>query len=275
MMWVSCPSQWWVKKNNFDGGGWGELYSFVWNVFNFANPLPQYVITILQWWRFKVNPGFYPPTLSTEVYLSWNKKYIMYTAWGPRVLIEHRCPILVVLRRVPKSDTNSAVIIGTGEHSRKVMLKPIWHTWSRNASPLRLISCHALTGCDTSRHIQGNGKWKGMFHSLPLFKPHSSCCTYWAWRRSWYVSWSAQGMRRIIVLTVFCPKQLHVSKYNTLWWHARKAVKHPFFLFHAPSWEPGAGHQCPMSTCGPSALTLQLLPHVKSWSYRLIPVCLH
>ena len=26
-------------------------------------------------------------------------------------------------------------------------------------------------------------------------------------------------MQRIIVRTVFCPKQLHVSQYNTLWWH--------------------------------------------------------
>ena len=97
------------------------------------------------------------------------------------------------------------------------MLKPIWQTWSRKASPLRLISCPALTGCDKSRHIQGNGKIKGMFHSLSWFKPHSYCCTYWAWRRSWTVSWSAQGMRRIIVLTDFCHKQLHVSQYNTLW----------------------------------------------------------
>ena len=99
-------------------------------------------------------------------------------------------------------------------------MKPIWHTWSRKASPLWLSSLHALTGCDTSRHIQGNGKRKGMFHNLSWFKPHGgSRCTYWAWRRSWTVSWRAQVMQRIIVLTVFCLKQLHVSQYNTLWWH--------------------------------------------------------
>ena len=63
-----------------------------------------------------------------------------------------------------------------------------------------------------------------MFHSLPWFKPHSYYCIYWAWR-SWTVSWSAQGMRRIIVLTVFCPKQLHVSQYTTLWWHIVKPLK--------------------------------------------------
>ena len=63
-----------------------------------------------------------------------------------------------------------------------------------------------------------------MFHSLPWFKPHNYYCIYWAWR-SWTVSWSAQGMRRIIVLTVFCPKQLHVSQYNTLWWHIVKPLK--------------------------------------------------
>ena len=36
---------------------------------NFANPLPQYVVNISQWCRFKVNPGFYPPTLSKCIYL--------------------------------------------------------------------------------------------------------------------------------------------------------------------------------------------------------------
>ena len=38
-------------KKSFDRGvgGWGELYSFFWNVFNFANPLPQYVVNISQW----------------------------------------------------------------------------------------------------------------------------------------------------------------------------------------------------------------------------------
>ena len=66
-----------------------------------------------------------------------------------------------------------------------------------------------------------------------------------------------------------------ISAERTLGLASRKAVKHPFFLFLAPRWEPGAGHQCPMSTCGASALTLQLLLHVKSWSCRLLPVCLH
>ena len=42
-------------------------------------------------------------------------------SWGTDVL-------LLALRRVPKLDKNSAVIIGTGEHSRKVMLKPIYMT---------------------------------------------------------------------------------------------------------------------------------------------------
>ena len=38
-------------KNSFDRGvgGWGELYSFFWNVFNFANPFPQFVVNISQW----------------------------------------------------------------------------------------------------------------------------------------------------------------------------------------------------------------------------------
>ena len=104
------------------------------------------------------------------------------------------------------------------------MLKPIMTNLVQKSISAAANQLSCANGCDTSRHIQGNGKRKGMFHSLPWFKPHSSCCTYWAWRRSWTVSWSAQGMRRI-VLTVLCPKQLHVSEYNTLWWHIFKLLK--------------------------------------------------
>ena len=104
------------------------------------------------------------------------------------------------------------------------MLKPIMTNLVQKSISAAANQLSCANGCDTSRHIQGNGKRKGMFHSLPWFKPHSSCCTYWAWIRSWTVSWSAQGMRRI-VLTVLCPKQLHVSEYNTLWWHILKLLK--------------------------------------------------
>ena len=58
------------------------------------------------------------------------------------------------LGRVPKLDTNSAVIIGTVEYRRKVMLTTTWQYWFWKASPLWLISCHAVTECDTTRHIQ-------------------------------------------------------------------------------------------------------------------------
>ena len=82
----------------------------------------------------------------------------------------------------------------------------------------KIISAAAnqLSCANRVRYIKAyTRKWKKK-RDVP--QPHRYYCIYWAWR-SWTVSWSAQGMRRIIVLTVFCPKQLHVSQYNTLWWH--------------------------------------------------------
>ena len=75
--------------------------------------------------------------------------------------------LLVALRRVPKRDANSAVIIGTGEHSCKVMLKPIMTNLVQKSISAADNQLSCANGCDTSRHIQGNGKRKGMFHSLP------------------------------------------------------------------------------------------------------------
>ena len=49
---------------------------------------------------------------------------IPFHSIGPSVLIEHRCSACGSTQSA-KLDPNLAVIIGTGEHSRKVMLKPI------------------------------------------------------------------------------------------------------------------------------------------------------
>ena len=61
----------------------------------------------------------HPPCLSVFIliHISIHDVHVLYS-WGTDVL-------LLALRRVPKLDTNSAVIIGTGEHSCKMMLKPI------------------------------------------------------------------------------------------------------------------------------------------------------
>ena len=34
-----------------------------------------------------------------------------------------------------------------------------------------------------------------------------------------------KGCEELSLCTVFCPKQLHVSQYNTLWWHIVKPLK--------------------------------------------------
>ena len=50
----------------------------------------------------------------------------------------------MVLRRVPKRDTNSAVIIGTGEHSRKVMLKPTNLVQKSISAAVNQLSCATI-----------------------------------------------------------------------------------------------------------------------------------
>ena len=78
-------------------GGVSSIAFFL-DFFKFCkSPYAVYVCDniILQWLRFRVNPGFYPPTLPKCLYLdiSIHDVHVLYS-WGTDVL-------LLALRRVP------------------------------------------------------------------------------------------------------------------------------------------------------------------------------
>ena len=69
--------------------------------------------------------------------------------------------LLLALRRVPQLKNGAALIMGKSDNRQKVLLQPIYDKLgSEKASAL--VNWHALTGCDTTGHIQGKGK-KGCF----------------------------------------------------------------------------------------------------------------
>ena len=79
--------------------------------------------------------------------------------------------LLLALRRVSQLGTDPAVIMGTGERRHRVMLRPMYDQLGADKASA-LINWHALTGCDTTGHIQGKGKGDASQHSLhqtPLY----------------------------------------------------------------------------------------------------------
>jgi len=60
--------------------------------------------------------------------------------------------LLLALYRVPELSSKAALIIGSGEHHHKVILKPIYEKLGPEKSAA-LINWHSLTGCDTTGHI--------------------------------------------------------------------------------------------------------------------------
>ena len=77
--------------------------------------------------------------------------------------------LLLALRRTPLLDNHSALIMGTSERRRKVFLQPIYDKLGPEKSAA-LINWYALTGCDTTGHIQGKGK-KGCFTTVLKASP--------------------------------------------------------------------------------------------------------
>lgn len=65
--------------------------------------------------------------------------------------------LLLALRRVPLLGLNPVMVMGTGQNRRKVYLRPIFEKLGEKKSAA-LINWHALTGCDTTGHIQGKSK---------------------------------------------------------------------------------------------------------------------
>jgi len=77
--------------------------------------------------------------------------------------------LLLALRRVPELGSKVALIMGSGERHHKVMLKPIYEKLGPEKSAA-LINWHSLTGCNTTGHIQQNGK-RGSFTAFLDARP--------------------------------------------------------------------------------------------------------
>jgi hypothetical protein len=65
--------------------------------------------------------------------------------------------LLAALRRVPLLGEDAAMVMGTSDKRRLVMLKPIYNALGENKARA-LCKWHALTGCDTTGHIRGKSK---------------------------------------------------------------------------------------------------------------------
>lgn len=66
-------------------------------------------------------------------------------------------PLLSALRRVLQLGRNSALIMGTGDRRRTVLLQPIYNALG-SSKAAALINWHALTECDTTGHIRRKRK---------------------------------------------------------------------------------------------------------------------
>ena len=159
MIWMSCPCQWLVSiEQSFDRrvGGVSYIIHFLEWFQLCKSPYPV-CDNIFQWWRFNINQGFYPPTLSKCIYL------------GIRNICIHEVHVysldtdvlLMALSSVPKRDTKSAVIIGNWVQDNTVV------TWCWNHIMSNLVqksisalanqlSCANRVRYNNWRHIQGN-----------------------------------------------------------------------------------------------------------------------
>ena len=123
-------------------------------------------------------------------------------------------------------DTNSAVILGTSEHSRKVMLKPIYirQTWSSKASALRLINRRVLTGCDTIEHTLYTEKEKGCFTTFRDASP-TVLAALTELGECAEPSVEVVNGGEEFLCSFCCPKQLHITPAKTVRWHIFKQLK--------------------------------------------------
>ena len=65
--------------------------------------------------------------------------------------------LILAIRRVPELGKKAALVMGTGDRRRVVMLEPIFNALGSEKAT-GLCKWHALTGCDTTGHISGKSK---------------------------------------------------------------------------------------------------------------------
>ena len=74
---------------------------------------------------------------------------------------------LFVLRRVPLLGEKAALLMGTGDQRRLVLLRPIYDSLGEEKAKALLCKWNALTGCDTTGYIRTGKVKESIFGSIP------------------------------------------------------------------------------------------------------------
>jgi len=130
--------------------------------------------------------------------------------------------LLLALRRVPLLGTKPAMIMGTSEHRRKVMMKPIYDALGADKASA-LINWHALTGCDTTGHIQGTSK-KGCFTAFLNSSPAVIAALSGLGEGAEPSVEVVKGCEEFLCSLV-CPKRLNIYQAKDLRWYMFKRLR--------------------------------------------------
>ncbi|CAM1307414.1 Uncharacterised protein r2_g1730 [Pycnogonum litorale] len=130
--------------------------------------------------------------------------------------------LLLALRRVPLLGTKPSMIMGTSEHRRKVMLKPIYDALGADKASA-LINWHALTGCDTTGHIQGTSK-KGCFTTFLNSSPAVIAALSGFGEGAELSVEVVKGCEEFLCSLV-CPKRLNIYQAKDLRWYMFKRLR--------------------------------------------------
>ncbi|XP_014665031.1 PREDICTED: uncharacterized protein LOC106807252 [Priapulus caudatus] len=130
--------------------------------------------------------------------------------------------LLLALRRTPLLGNHSALIMGTSERRRKVFLQPIYDKLGPEKSAA-LINWHALTGCDTTGHIQGKGK-KGCFATFLKASPTILIALAGLGEGDEPSEKVIHGCEEFLC-SLSCPSGVHIGQANMLRWFLFKQLK--------------------------------------------------
>jgi hypothetical protein len=130
--------------------------------------------------------------------------------------------LLLALRRTPLLGNHSALIMGTSERRRKVFLQPIYDKLGPEKSAA-LINWHALTGCDTTGHIQGKGK-KGCFATFLKASPAILIALAGLGEGDEPSEEVLRGCEEFLC-SLFCPGRVHIGQAKMLRWFLFKQLK--------------------------------------------------
>jgi len=144
------------------------------------------------------------------------------TGLGVHLYCQNTAVLLLALRRVPQLGIEPAVIMGTRERRHKVMLKPIYDQLGPDKASA-LINWHALTGCDTTGHIQGKGK-KGCFTAFLASSPTVLAALAGLGEGAEPSAEVVKGCEEFLC-ALFCPRRLHITQAKDLRWHLFKLLK--------------------------------------------------